>query len=135
MSQLEYCQGPLCHTHDTNDRKKGPKDNRRNETRRRSTMRYLGGNACDMRCEREWFRHYGQRALDHFGRITEAKVLTKDNAWIKTYDWNRNGSDTHYVRNFMTDERIPITEEQYNNDDSIITDGRLTTREFYTPNI
>ena len=125
MSQLEYCQGPLCHTHATNDRKKGPKDNRRNETRRRSTMRYLGGNACDMRCEREWFRHYGQRALDHFGRITEAKVLTKDNAWIKRYDWNRNGSDDHYVYNHLTDERRPITEQQYNDDNIITDDGQL----------
>ena len=57
MSQLEYCQGPLCHTHDTKDRKKGPKDNRRNETRRRSSFNYLGGNACDMRCQSEWFDH------------------------------------------------------------------------------
>ena len=125
MSQLKYCQGPLCHTHDTKDRKRGPKDNKRNETRRRSSMYYLGGNACDMRCEREWFRHYGQRALDHFGRITEAKVLTKDNAWRKSYDWNRNGSDTHYVRNFMTNERRPITEQQYNDDNIITNDGQL----------
>ena len=125
MSQLEYCQGPKCHTHDTNDRKKGPKDKRRNETRRRSTMRYLGGNACDMRCEREWFAHYGQRALDHFGRITEAKVLTKDNAWRKGYSWNRNGSDTHHVYNFMTDERRPITEQQYNDNTATTQDGQL----------
>ena len=125
MAQLKYCQGPLCHTHDTKDRKKGPKDNRRNETRRRSTMRYLGGNACDMRCEREWFAHYGQRALDHFGRITEAKVLTKDNAWLKGYSWNRNGSDTHYVYNFMTNERRPITEEQYKNNTATTQDGQL----------
>ena len=25
MSQLKYCQGPRCHTHDTKDRKRGPK--------------------------------------------------------------------------------------------------------------
>ena len=125
MSQLKYCQGPKCHTHDTNDRKKGPKDNRRNETRRRSTMRYLGGNACDMRCEREWFRHYGQRALDHFGRITEAKVLTKDNAWRKTYDWNRDNQHNHYAYNHLTNERRPITEEQYKNNTATTHDGQL----------
>ena len=126
MSQLEYFQGPLCHTHDTNDRKKGPKDKRRNETRRRSTMRYLGGNACDMRCEREWFAHYGQRALDHFGRIAEAKVLTKDNAWRKTYNWGRDNQHNHYVYNHLTDERRPITEQQYNDDNTITNDGQLT---------
>ena len=37
----------------------------------------------DMRCQAEWFEVYGSRALDHFGRITEAKVLTQDNAWRK----------------------------------------------------
>ena len=125
MSQLEYCQGPLCHTHDTNDRKKGPKDNRRNETRRRSSFNYLGGNACDMRCEREWFRHYGQRALDHFGRITEAKVLTKDNAWRKSYDWRQDGSNEYYVYNHLTKERRPITEEQYKNNTATTQDGQL----------
>ena len=134
MSQLKYCQGPRCHTHDTKDRKRGPKDNKRNETRRRSSFYYLGGNACDMRCQAEWFEVYGSRALDHFGRITEAKVLTKDNAWRKSYDWNRNGIDRHYVYNYLTDERIPLTQDQYSNDDTIIDDqGRLTTREFYTP--
>ena len=125
MSQLKYCQGPKCHTHDTKDRKKGPKDKRRNETRRRSSFNYLGGNACDMRCEREWFRHYGQRALDHFGRITEAKVLSKDNAWRKSYDWNRNGSNEYYVYNHLTKERRPITEEQYRNNTATTQDGQL----------
>ena len=28
---------------------------------------YLDGNACSMKCQDDWFRHYGQRALDHFG--------------------------------------------------------------------
>jgi len=125
MSQLEYCQGPLCHTHDTKDRKKGPKDNRRNETRRRSSFYYLGGNACDMRCQSEWFDVYGSRALDHFGRITEAKVLTKDNAWRKLYDWGRDNQHQHYVYNHLTDERRPITEQQYDNENTITHDGQL----------
>ena len=125
MSQLEYCQGPLCHTHDTKDRKKGPKDNRRNETRRRSSFYYLGGNACDMRCQSEWFDVYGSRALDHFGRITEAKVLTKDNAWRKLYDWGRDNQHRHYVYNHLTEERRNITEQQYDNANIITHDGQL----------
>ena len=125
MSQLEYCQGPLCHTHDTKDRKKGPKDNRRNETRRRSSFYYLGGNACDMRCQSEWFDVYGSRALDHFGRITEAKVLTKDNAWRKLYDWGRDNQHRHYVYNHLTEERRNITEQQYDNENTITPNGQL----------
>ena len=138
MSQLKYCQGPKCHTHDTKDRKRGPKDNKRNETRRRSRFYYLNGNACSMQCQADWFDVYGSRALDHFGRITEAKVLTKDNAWTKRYDWRsrEDGGYQHYLYNHLTDERIPLTQDQYSNDDTIIDDqGRLTTREFYTPNI
>ena len=138
MSQLKYCQGPKCHTYDTKDRKKGPKDNKRNETRRRSSFYYLDGNVCSMQCQADWFDVYGSRALDHFGRIDQPRVLTADNAWRKRYDWRsrEDGGYRHYVYNHLTDEQIPITEEQYNNDNAIIDDqGRLTTREFYTPTI
>jgi len=138
MSQLKYCQGPKCHMYDTKDRKRGPKDNKRNETRRRSSFYYLNGNACSMTCQADWFNVYGSRALQHFGYITEPKVLTRDNAWRKGYDWRsrEDGGYQHYVENYLTDERIPLTEEQYNNDNAIIDNqGRLTTREFYTPTI
>ena len=125
MSQLKYCQGPKCHTYDTKDRKKGPKDNKRNETRRRSSFYYLGGNACDMRCQAEWFEVYGQRALQHFGRITQPKVLTQENAWRKRCRWQDGNTYTHFVYNYLTEERRPITEQQYNNDNIITDDGRL----------
>jgi len=125
MSELKYCQGPKCHTYDTKDRKRGPKDNKRNETRRRSSFYYLNGNACSMQCQADWFDAYGTRALNHFGRITEAKVLTRDNAWRKTYDWNRDSNHDHYVYNHLTDERRPITEQQYNDDNIITHDGQL----------
>ena len=36
----------------------------------------------------DWFDVYGSRALDHFGRITQPKVLTKDNAWVNRRNWN-----------------------------------------------
>jgi len=125
MSDLKYCQGPKCHTYDTKDRKKGPKDNKRNETRRRSNLYYLGRNACSMQCMYDWFDAYGEQALNHFGRITEAKVLTSDNAWRKSYDWNRDNQHNHYVYNHLTDERRPITEQQYDNENIITPDGQL----------
>ena len=127
MSQLKYCQGPKCHTHDTKDRKRGPKDNKRNETRRRSNLYYLGGNVCSMQCQADWFDVFGSRALDHFGRITEAKALTKDNAWTTRRNWNHrdNQSDTFYAYNYLTEERRPITEQQYDNENTITNDGQL----------
>ena len=125
MSQLKYCQGPKCHIHDTKDRKRGPKDNKRNETRRRSSFYYLDGNVCSMQCQADWFDVYGSRALDHFGRITEAKVLTKDNAWVNRRDWRREGADAFYAYNHLTEERRPITEQQYDNEQTITDDGRL----------
>ena len=127
MSELKYCQGPKCHTYDTKDRKKGPKDNKRNETRRRSSFYYLDNNACSMTCERDWFNRYGQRALQHFGYLTQPKVLTADNAWRKNYDWtsSADGGCRHYVYNYLTEEQRPITEQQYNNDSAVTDDGRL----------
>ena len=138
MSQLKYCQGPKCHIYDTKDRKKGPKDNKRNETRRRSSMYYGKGNFCSLTCYNDWAEVFSDRAIDHFGRVTQPKVLTADNAWRKSYDWRSqaDGGYRHYVYNYLTDERIPLTEDQYNNDNAIVDDqGRLTTREFYTPTI
>ena len=126
MNALKYCQGPKCHIYDTKDRKKGPKDNKRNETRRRSSFYYLDGNVCSMQCERDWYNVYGSRALDHFGRISEPKVLTKDNAWVNRRNWNHPSQDTFYVYNYLTEERRPITQDQYQNDTNITDDGRLT---------
>ena len=127
MSQLKYCQGPRCHTYDTKDRKRGPKNNKRNETRRRSSFYYLNGNACSMQCQADWFDVYGERALQHFGRTTQPKVLTADNAWRKTYhNYNQETHQwSHCVRNYLTDEERPITQSQYDNDNIITDDGRL----------
>ena len=123
---MKYCQGPLCHTYDTKDRKRGPKDHKRNETRRRSSFYYLGGNACSMNCERDWFNQHGEQAINHYGRITEPRVLTRDNAWRTIRDWGAD-TDTYYLYNYLTEERRPITEQQYHNDTTINADGTLNS--------
>mgnify|MGYP003146261498 FL=1 len=125
MSQLKYCQGPRCHTYDTKDRKKGPKDNKRNETRRRSSMYYGKGNFCSLGCYNDWAEVFSDRAIDHFGRVTQPKVLTQDNAWVNRRDWRAEGNDRFYAYNHLTEERRPITEQQYHNDTNITEDGRL----------
>jgi hypothetical protein len=115
---MQYCQGPLCHTYDTQDRKRGPKGNKVNQTRRRSKFYYLGGNACNVQCERDWYEKFGERALNHFGRITQPIVLTEDNAWYKRenyYTWQReNGEPRYYAFNMVTREERTITENQFN---------------------
>ena len=122
MSELKYCQGPKCHIYDTKDRKRGPKDNKRNETRRRSSMYYGKGNFCSLGCYNDWADVFSDRAIDHFGRLTQPRVLTKDNAWSVRRDWN---NDNRYAYNYLTEERRPITEQQYDNEQTITDDGRL----------
>ena len=56
-------------------------------------------------------RKFGARALDHFGRITEPKKLTADNAWRNRRDWGDN--TRFYAYNRITKEERPITEQQY----------------------
>ena len=116
MSELKYCQGPECHTHKTQDRIKGPKGNKTYQTRRRSHFYYGNGNFCSMWCQNNWFDKFGNRAIDHFGRLTEAKHLTEHNAWTKDYDWRVDADDSHryYVVNGITKEQRPLTEAQYN---------------------
>ena len=116
MSELKLCQGPSCHTYKTKDRLKGQKDNKTFQTRRRSSMYYGNGNFCSMNCQIDWFNIYGDRAIDHFGRTTEPKHLTEQNAWTKDYDWRANADDSHryFFVNKITKEQRPLTEDQYN---------------------
>ena len=113
---LKYCQGPDCHTYSTQDRLKGPKDNKTYQTRRRSRMYYGKGNFCSMNCYNDWAEEFSDRAIDHFGRLTEPKHLTEDNSWVKDYNYQNGwGNDRTYVYvNKMTKERRPLTEAQYN---------------------
>ena len=114
MSELKYCQGTKCHTYTTKDRLKGTKGNKTYQTRRRSHFYYGRGNFCDQRCMYDWVAQYIEQALDHYGRTTEPKHLTEENAWIKDYDWGSADEDNRYfIYNGITKERRPLTEDQY----------------------
>ena len=120
MSEMKYCQGPNCHTYRTKDRIRGPKGAKTYQTRRRSSFYYLGGNACSMNCQDDWFRKFGEQALNHFGRLTEPKRTECDDAWYKYSRYNGYDNTPRYNRFFANDllgQRIPITEEQYNDDE------------------
>ena len=112
---MKYCQGPDCHMYETQDRIRGPKGDKHYETRRRSSFYYMGGNACSMKCQDDWFQKFGEQAVNHFGRIHEPKKLTIDNAWTKQhdqYDYN-NRRWTYCIENKLLGERRPITTEQF----------------------
>ncbi len=125
MSELKLCQGPDCHTYTTQDRLKGPKGNKTYQTRRRSHMYYGRGNFCDQRCLYDWVAQYIEQSLDRFGRTTQAKHLTKENAWIKDYDWRANPDESHrhFFINSITKETRPLTEAQYNDSNYTINTG------------
>ena len=120
MSNLKLCQGPDCHTYHTQDRLKGQKGNKTYQTRRRSSFYYGGGNFCDQRCLYDWVNKYIEQGLNHFGRTTEPKHLTEENAWAKDFDYNwRDDNNPKYNYRFVnkiTQEQRPITEQQYNDD-------------------
>ena len=113
---MKFCQGPECHMHKTKDRIKGTKGNKTYQTRRRSSFYYGDDNFCSMNCYNDWFNKYGDRAIDHFGRTTEAKHLTQDNAWYKDYNYQAgwNSDRNYYYVNHITNERRPLTEQQFN---------------------
>jgi hypothetical protein len=124
MSDLKFCQGPECHTYHTKDRLKGTKPNKTYQTRRRSSMYYGGGNFCDMRCQNDWFQKFGDRAINYFGRTTEVKHLTEDNAWTKDWNYPDHGNDrNYYYRNMITKEQRPLTEAQYNDSNYTLNTG------------
>jgi len=117
---MKYCQGPKCHEYTTKDRIKGSKGDKHYETRKRSSFYYLGGNACDMRCQNDWFELHGTRAVDHFGRIHEPKRTGCDSAWYKRCKWVSADNYEHYFTNDLLGRTVSITEQQY-------ADTNLTT--------
>ena len=125
MSEMKFCQGPSCHQYHTKDRLKGPKGNKTYQTRRRSGFYYGGSNFCSYQCQADWFNTYGDRAIDHFGRTTEPKHLTEQNAWVKGYDWRNTTDDEHryYSVNKISKEQRPLTEEQYRDNNYTINTG------------
>ena len=114
---MKYCQGPKCHEYKTKDRIRGPKGAKYYTTRSRSHMYYGKGNFCSLSCYTDWAEIFSDRAIDHFGRLTEPKKVLCDQAWYKEYDW-RNGTN-HYFVNDLLGQRIPITQQQYNDNDLV----------------
>ena len=112
---LKYCQGPDCHTYTTKDRLRGPAGSKTFQTRRRSSMYYGKGNFCSTICYNDWAETFIDKAVDHFGRLTEPKHLREENAWVKDYDWRHTTDDEHryFYLNKITREQRPLTEEQY----------------------
>ena len=122
---LKLCQGTRCHTYSTQDRIKGTKGNKTNQTRRRSSFYYGNGNFCSLNCQNDWFNDFGDRAIDHFGRLTEPKHLTEENAWVKNYDYNgyRDLPNVYYFVNKITKEKRPLTEKQYRDNNYKLNTG------------
>jgi len=125
MSDLKLCQGTKCHTYYTKDRLKGIKGSKTYQTRRRSSMYYGGSNFCSTRCQDDWFNDFGDKAINHFGRLTEPKHLTEHNAWVKRYYYRGydNLPDEHYFDNTITEERRPLTKQQYDDSNYTLNTG------------
>ena len=117
---MKYCQGPICHEYKTKDRIRGPKGDKHYQTRKRSHF-YYNGNFCSLGCQDDWFQKFGNQAIDHFGRTYEPKRTDASGAWYKDYRWNRTETTgqsryNHYFVNDLLGQRVPITEQQYEDD-------------------
>ena len=122
---MRYCQGTSCHAYRTKDRIRGTKGNKSYQTRRRSSFYYGKNNFCSQNCLYDWINTHIEQALNHFGRTTEPKKVMCDQAWYKDYNWGSGDTTRHYLINDLLGQRIPITEQQYN-DKNIITPNNLS---------
>jgi len=127
---MKYCQGTNCHEYRTKDRIRGMKGSKHYQTRRRSDFYYGKGNFCSLNCQNDWFNKFGNLAINHFGRLTEPKKVMCDQAWYKDYTYNydhtnNRSNNRHFLINDLLGTRIPITEQQYQ-DENIITPNNLS---------
>ena len=122
----KYCQGPKCHTYQTQDRKRGPKGAKYFQTRTISTYSYGNQNFCTLICHNDWWAKHGTQAIEHFGRLREPIRLTNENAWIKDFNgyWGDETTTTYRFENKLTNERIPLTKAQYDDNDYTIERAR-----------
>ena len=121
MSEMKYCQGPKCHTYTTKDRIRGVKGDKHYETRKNSRGFY-NDEFCSVACRDDWYNTFGKRAIDHFGRIHEPKRTDASGAWYKSTSyngWDNTPRYNHFFTNDLLGQRIPITEQQY--DDQELT--------------
>ena len=119
MSDLKLCQGNKCHTYRTKDRIRGSQGDKHYETRRRSNFYYGNNNFCSLNCQNDWFNKFGDMAINHFGRLHEAKRQDCANAWYKDYKYDyRSGRGvvSHCFVNDLLGKKIPITLQQYNDE-------------------
>ena len=122
----KYCQGPNCHQYMTTDRKRGMKGSKYFQTRSVGRYGYGDGNFCTTICLGDWWAKHGTHVVDHIGRIREPIKLTPENAWVKDYTWDRNSNHVHYFFNKLTNERLPLTEAQYDDNNYTIERARQT---------
>ena len=112
---MKYCQGPKCHTYDTTDRKRGPKGNKKNQTRTISTYSYGNASFCTLTCQNDWWSEHGQRAVDHFGRLEHPLILTEENAWRQVYNngyWEDKTQPRYHEKNMITNATRPCSQDQ-----------------------
>ena len=110
---MKYCQGTKCHQYRTKDRIRGTKGNKSYQTRRRSNFWYGQGNFCSLACQNDWLNQNIERALNHFGRLTEPKKVMCDQAWYKDYTYGYPNNFNYRFVNDLLGQRIPITKQQY----------------------
>ena len=123
----KYCQGPKCHTYMTTDRKRGIKGSKYFQTRTVNRYGYGDNHFCTQSCWSDWWMKHGTQAVDHFGRLREPIKLTEENAWVKDYDYHYGEDDSNFrFYNKLTDERIPLTEAQYRDNNYTIERARQT---------
>ena len=109
----------------TKDRKRGIKGDKYFQTRTMGRYGYGDNNFCTLICHNDWWEKHGTRAIDHFGRLLEPIKLTEENAWVKTcdYHWDSDNDNFRFY-NRLTNERIPLTETQYNDSTYTIESAR-----------
>ena len=109
----------MCHEYKSKDRIRGSKGDKHYETRKRSSFYYGQDNFCSIMCQDDWFRRFGTRAIDHFGRLHQPKRTDCDNAWYKYRDWRGYNNNSYYFVNDLLGERRPITQAQYQDENLV----------------
>jgi hypothetical protein len=107
-----WCQNSKCADKKTQNQLRGTKGHKYYQSNKASGYYVYW---CSTGCRESWWNEHKDTCIRAVGlRLKPAKVMA-ENAWQKDYTWRHSfgGGRIHYLKNILLGEKIPITEQQY----------------------
>ena len=112
MSDKIWCQNSKCADKKNKAQVRGVKGHKYYQSNKASRWYVYW---CGMRCREQWWAEHKDTCIRAVGLRLKPVKLAPESAWKKNYNWrsSSDGGCQHYLENILLEEKISITEAQY----------------------